>query len=88
MRPRVVPELMAGREETADDAAPLVGVDLLADHEEGPAAAVALELLGDRLRPRRRTVVERECHDAVGDPAACLDELHRAHSTRRTAARA
>ena len=70
MFPRVVPDLMACGEEPADDAAPRVGVDLLADREERPVAAVALEPLGDRLRPRRGPVVPRERNDRIGDPAA------------------
>ena len=88
MRPCVVPDLVARLDEPADDAAPLVGVDRFADREERPAAAVALDVLGDRLGPRRGAVVERQRDDPIGDPAPCLDELHRAHSTRRTARRA
>ena len=84
VRPRVVSHLVARVEEPADDAAPIAGVDLCADREERPTAAVALEPLGDRLRPRRGAIVERERDDPVGDPAACLDEVHRAHSTQRT----
>ena len=68
--------VMFAVEQPAHDAAPLVGRDRLADREERPAAAVALERLRDRLRPGSRPVVEGERHDLSGDPAPSLDELH------------
>ena len=82
MRPGVVSDLVARLDESADDAAPLVGRDRLADREERATAAVALERLGDRLGPRGRAVVEGQRDDLIRDPAPCLDELHASHSTR------
>ena len=82
MRPGVVPDLVARADQPADDAAPLVGRDLLADREERPTAVVALERVRDRLGPRGRPVVEGQRDNPIRDPAPCLDELHASHSTR------
>ena len=82
VRPRVVADLVASVEETPDDGAAVVGRHRLPDHEECPAPAVALEVVGDGKGPRGRPVVERERDDGVGDPATRLDEWHRAwHGT-------